>query len=178
MKNTSNKKLEKKELQNYITLLIIFVVTALIVFSLVNVYHNYLKTVQNTPEISGVFKEIKPEELTNFLLENEDTILYFTSAKNDQARKFEKILRKLVKEKSLEDKFVLVNVTDITNQLAFIEKFNIDHSVGIKLETIPAFAILENGQIIDVLQSRTNEILTENQFNVFVNKHQIKGKLV
>lgn len=169
----TNKKDEQKsqEIQNYLKLSLIFVVTALTVFGAVNMYHGYLRQKENNPVIRGTFEEVTTNELENFLQEHDNTIIYFTNAKSLSARTFEETLIELVADKEFKNAIVAVDLTFVDNYLAYLNDFNYKYSEVLKVKDVPAFVVFESGLVVDILQAQENEPIRASQFNNFMEKY-------
>ena len=173
------KKVKEEDLfKNYIKLSVIFISIALAVFIVTNIYHGYLNEYENRSYIHGIFNEVDAKESENFLLENEDVLLYISSAKIDEAKIFEKEFKDVAVENNLEEHIVFVNLTDFKNKHAFIESFNDKYAYDIKLETLPAFVLLEDGKIVDIHQSKTNNVLKSEDVLRFIEKHDLREVII
>ena len=164
-----NKKIPKK---NYIVLSTIIIgalVLSTIVFFIFNNQKEYNKKI---PVIRNHVKEIEAKDLNAYATENPDFLLYFDVSEEEESRKVEEGLIELIDRKKIE--VVYVNLLDEDKE-ALYKDFNSKYSKGVDLNSYPAFIIMKNGKILDIVQKQEREI-NAGDIEQLLDINEIKGE--
>lgn len=172
IKLTKNKD-KKKEVKNYIVLIVIFALGIGLTIYFCNWYHVYDEYQKQTPVIRGILQEITNEELEHYIMENPTTVIYMCTSSDMVCRNYEKDLKKLVETENLQETIVYLNLTNLDID-KFIEDFNNKYPHKIKLtKNYPTLVIFEDGKIINSLQGKENEKLTISKTKQFIEINKI-----
>jgi len=164
---------DKKELKNYIQVVVLFVVAIVIVLYLSNWYNNYKKDKLSIPVINGVLSEINYEELDPYLQENNGTMyLYMCTSDEDVCRTFEKDFIKVIKKEDLFSKITYLNLTDKENKKAFLKEFNDKYANKKKVYDYPVIVKFKEGKITEVIGG--NNGLTINKLKNYIDEKGIQ----
>ena len=151
--------MKNKTIKNYFILFGIFVVTFVICFYLFSwiKQYNELKLVE--PIIVNTLKEIKYDNLDNYLKENEVVAVYMCTTYESSCRIFEKKFSTFVKEQSLTDNILYFNLgyKSVENNLLdnLYNKYKNEYLIK-KITNYPTIVIFNNGKIIDFLTITSN----------------------
>ncbi len=146
--------------KNYILVMIICVVTLALVSYFTYVIKKKQAVIVETSALSGYVLELGEKEimtnLTNYTVDNPETILYVSYGNDKHLIKFEQEFKDLIKEYNLKPNLVFVNLNVISNKnflSELREKFFSDdlNNNYIKLEKQPNMFLFKNGKIVKVL---------------------------
>ena len=153
-KNNNLKVIPKK---NYKKITAIFIITILIVVILFIFYNSQKRLVSDIPVIRGTLSEVEEEDFNNYITEHDDFLLYVGVAFDDNCREIEEDLKEVLKNRGLLDTLYL-NITTIDDKTAFYERFNDKYSNNVRLEGYPAFIIISDKKIVDLVQKKENKL--------------------
>ena len=153
-----NEELKKIPRKNYIVVAVIFTFTIALAFTLYVLYNNGNKEMNDIPVMRGVISELNEKSIDDYFLENSDFFIYVGVANDDNSRKVEENLESVLKKRNILDKTIYLNITSITDKNKFYTPFNDKYSNGVKLQSYPAFIIISNKKILDIVQSSNNKI--------------------
>ena len=114
--------MEKKiPFKNYMILGLVVVVTVLAVFYMRN-WYIMTKIYNNTSPMLDVVSEINADEISNYVMENQNFIIYVSSSTNDKVKGFEKNFSKYIVDKGISNSILYINLDTndnalLTNQL-------------------------------------------------------------
>ena len=166
------KKEEKIPFSNYVTLFFIVVATIVGVFILRNVYINNINYEKEIPIIRDVvISEINSNEIYNYIRENGNALIYIGVADNDNCRKLEEELKKIIEKHSLEDTITYLNLSGEKKRETFIKDFNKFYST--KVLGIPSFVVFKDGKVSDILTVKTGSSLSIKEVTKFFEKNDI-----
>ena len=107
--------MEKKiPLKNYVILAIIFLVTIITVFYIRDWYITTKEYYAQNSVMTKVTREIKSEEISNYVMENQRFILYVSSGKNSNIKDFEDEFKELIKKLDLNDDVLYMNMDGVS----------------------------------------------------------------
>lgn len=149
--------------KNYILLGLLALVTVIGVFYLAKWYRTNKEYQINNTLMKGVISEVKSEELENYLSENPNILIYFTSSSNQDIKGFEKSLKKKISKEDLTKEIVYLDLDTIqdTNFYATFKKNYFDENLkakNVELLSIPNLLIIRDGEVIDILYKRNMQI--------------------
>ena len=137
--------------KNYMKVLAIFFTTIIVVITMFITYKQHKNYENNIPILRGEISEIKEIDIETYFSENDDFFLYVGVANNENCREIEPDLIKTLKKRKINN-IVYLNITDIKDKEKFYNDFNSNYSNGIKLDSYPAFAIIKDGKIVDLIK--------------------------
>lgn len=147
------KKEEKKiiPLKNYISVIILFVVTFTIVLGLRAWYRTYKEYNLTIPILSGKLQEITLNEFDDFITEHDDFFVYIGIVSNKDCRTVENSLINVLEKRNIKNNTIYLNMTNkskekLNNKLA---------TYGYKENNInyPIFLIIRDKKIIEVVST-------------------------
>lgn len=139
--------MRKVPLKNYFILGVILVISTLVVLYLNRLY---LSTKSNDTVLSNFIKEIKSQEIDNYIVENPDFIIYLND-KTSKNSKFEKKFKKLLVKYDLQKDIVFIDsnlmsekqYNDLITKYSLI-KFNNNNKSN-------CLIIIDNQKIVDIM---------------------------
>lgn len=131
-------------LKNYFILGIILVAS---IFIVLYINKLYLSTKNNDNILNGFIKEIKTQEIDNYIIENPDFIIYL-GYKNNDNKSFEKKFKKLVTKYDLQKDIVFIDISQFNDET--FNKFCKKYADKL-LEKDSSLIIVDNQKVIDVL---------------------------
>ncbi len=149
----NNRKIPKK---NYTTFSLIIIVTLLTAIVCFVAYNNKKEYERSIPVLRGHSKEIEINNLDSYLAENEDVLLYIGMPDNDESRALEDELIDVIDDNNLD--VIYLNIKDVENLEKFYADFNKKYSKGIDVSNYPAFLIIKNGKIADLVQRKERKL--------------------
>ena len=84
-------------------------------------------------------------------------MLYIGVANDDNCRELEEELKDVLKNRGLLDTIYL-NITSISDKKDFYERFNSNYSSNVRLESYPAFIIISDKKIVDLVQKEEKKL--------------------
>lgn len=153
-----------KQQKKYILLIVIYILTIITTLYISAVYKNSKKVIPQTTSkymteiTTKKYEEIK-SNLNNYLIENNDALLYIAN-ESEKESKIEKEFYSYVKENSLEDKIIYINVNNLNKNI--IDKLNNDFIDDIKLKSkikrkYPQIWNFSKSKVVSVLEKKEIE---------------------
>ena len=171
MKKKDN--LRKIPTKNYIIVGIMFILFFALLYYLYSWYKVYTDYERKIPVIGDTLLELNINEVEHYIQENPTAVVYLCRASDNNCRSFEKVFKKLINKKNLNNNIVYVNLEyeDLDN---FTNKFNTRYNYRKKLKTdYPAIIVFEDSKVIDVIQAKASEKLSISQVEKFLNDNYI-----
>lgn len=131
-------------LKNYFILGIILVSS---IFIVLYINKLYLSTKNNDNILNGFIKEIKTQEIDNYIIENPNFIIYL-GYKNNDNKSFEKKFKKLVTKYDLQKDIVFIDISQFNDETFnnFCKKY-----ADKLLKKDSSLIIVDNQKVIDAL---------------------------
>ena len=169
---TKQREIPKK---NYLIFSVIVFFTLAVTITSYVIYENNKEYQNSIPVIRGSASEIEAKDLDEFLIENENALLYFGVAKDKNSREVEEGLVKLISKRDL--KVIYVNLSNVEDKEKFYLSFNEKYTTNenIKLNNYPAFAIFKGGRVIDLVEKKEN-FLYIGDIEQLIDIYEIKGE--
>ena len=146
--------MEKKiPFKNYIILGLVVGVTVLAVFYIRN-WYIMTKIYNNTSPMLDVVSEINADEISNYVMENQNFIIYVSSSTNDNVKGFEKNFSKYIVDKGISNNILYINMD--TNESSALSHQLISYAITenvkkhININCVSMY-IFENGRITNVI---------------------------
>ncbi|MBO5376329.1 MAG: hypothetical protein J6A52_05695 [Bacilli bacterium] len=159
--------------KNYIKLAIIFVVTISVVVFTYVMYNSQKEYENNIPVIRGSIAELNEQDLNNYFIGNDDFLLYIGVANDENCRELEEDLIELLKERRISNA-VYLNITDVINKNEFYNVFNSNYSLNEKLNSYPAFLVVSDKKVVDLVQRKDKKLAIEN-IEQLLDEYEITG---
>lgn len=137
--------------RNYAILTIIFLLTLIGATILFAVYNNQQKYIKDVPVLRGHSKEIELNDLDIYFTENQDFLLFIGVADDETSRTAEKAMIEVIEDKKIE--VIYLNIKNAESKEKFYQDFNKKYSNGVELNNYPAFLIIQDGKILDLVQN-------------------------
>lgn len=131
-------------LKNYFILGIILVSS---IFIVLYINKLYLSTKNNDNILNGFIKEIKTQEIDNYIIENPNFIIYL-GYKNNDNKPFEKKFKKLVTKYDLQKDIVFIDISQFNDET--FNKFCKKYADKL-LKKDSSLIIVDNQKVIDAL---------------------------
>lgn len=169
-------KKEKIEMKNYVIFGVVCVVSVFLVWYCASWYRTTEQYHVETSPIVEMISEIHMDEVSNYILDNGNIIIYITSFVTEPNMDFEKELKRLILKHELNDTIVVLDRDKITDDQFFQSLANQFLSEELKqknisLEYVPNLLVFENGKIVDVYNTN-NQITSYEKLEEFVLSHQ------
>lgn len=171
-KKINNKKIPTK---NYIIVGAIFALSFILIILGAKWYKNYQEYQLTIPVISGHINEVSNNEIDNYLLENNDTIIYVGTSDDSNCRALETDLKDFIKKHNLRDKMVYLNLSKIDNKDYFIKQFNKKYASNKKIDQYPAIIIIKGGKILDIASKSNNQKLSIDDIEQLLEENEVLG---
>ena len=149
----------KKEIpyKNYIILILVFLMTILVTFYVRDWYNTTKVYYAQNSVMTKVVKEIKSEEISNYILENQRFILYVSSGQNSQIKDFEDEFKNLIQNLDINDDVLYMNL-DGVNTGSFYDLLKNNYSSNAKLKnqivsSDSSLYLFTDGKIVNVLNN-------------------------
>ena len=172
------RKISKK---NYVLVGLILVVTVIFLGYFTFWYKSNQEYYRNNSVMSGYLSEIQEngviDNLTNYVLDNPNTLLYVSYGNDSSVKRFEDEFKRLIVTKNISSNFIYIDLNYVTDKNFVLNIKNSFFSEelknkNLKLEKQSNIFILENGKIIDVLYgNRQNISLTD--VTRFLIRHEV-----
>ena len=149
----------KKEIpyKNYIILILVFLATIVAVFYVRDWYNTTKAYYAQNSVMTKVVREIKSEEISNYILENQRFILYVSSGQNSQIKDFEDEFKNLIQNLDINDDVLYMNL-DGVNMESFYDLLKNNYSSSAKLKnqivsSDSSLYLFTDGKIVNVLNN-------------------------
>lgn len=105
----------KKEipLKNYFILILVILLTILAVFYMRDWYNTSKEFYAQNSMMTKVVREIKNDEISNYILENQKFILYVSSGRNTNIKSFEDEFKNLIQKMDLGENVLYMNLDEV-----------------------------------------------------------------
>ncbi len=131
-------------LKNYF---ILGIILASSIFIVLYINKLYLSTKNNDNILNGFIKEIKTQEIDNYIIENPNFIIYL-GYKNNDNKSFEKKFKKLVTKYDLQKDIVFIDISQFNDET--FNKFCKKYADKL-LKKDSSLIIVDNQKVIDAL---------------------------
>ncbi|MBE6152584.1 MAG: hypothetical protein E7165_04665 [Firmicutes bacterium] len=172
------RKISKK---NYVLVGLILVVTVIFLGYFTFWYKSNQEYYRNNSVMSGYLSEIQEngviDNLTNYVLDNPNTLLYVSYGNDSSVKRFEDEFKRLIVTKNISSNFIYIDLNYVTDKNFVLNIKNSFFSEelknkNLKLEKQSNIFVFENGKIIDVLYgNRQNISLTD--VTRFLIRHEV-----
>ena len=177
----AKKEIDKKEelrkipIKNYVITVVIFIVSISFAIFLRNWYKSYQDYEKTIPVLSGVVSEVRYNEIDNYISDNQNAIIYIGVATDDNCRKLEKSLKKVIEKRHLKEKIVYFNITDVADKELLLKEFNDKYAVEDKIYTYPAIILIEDGKVADFRSKNASKDLLVSDVEQLFDEYEVQG---
>ena len=166
MKNDNFRVIPKK---NYIILGIVIFVTLLLLYYFYMWIDAYNETKLNRPILDKYLDVINYNELEDYLIENQDTIIYVSVLENSKIRDFEKQFKSALKKKEIDKDILYMNITDDIKDKIVFREINEKYAINsLSIANVPVIAVFEDGTLKSIYNIKNNDYDIE-RFKLFIN---------
>lgn len=145
----NNREIPKK---NYIILFVLIIGTILLGVYLHNIF---IESDTNTPLMDDYISVINYNELSDYLLENKDIIIYSSYLGDTEIRAFEKEFRNVINRYELNEKILYLNLTNYSDEIkiSLSNQYNLN---GLTIVDAPCLVFFQNGTLVDIYHLKDN----------------------
>lgn len=138
--------------KNYIILFILLIITILLGLYLHSIF---LESDVNTPLMDDYISVINYNELSDYLLENKDIIIYSSYLGDTEIRDFEKEFRNVINSYELNEQILYLNLTNYSDEIkiSLSNQYNLN---GITIVDAPCLVLFQNGILVDIYDLKDN----------------------
>lgn len=158
----------KKPFKNYVILGVILVLTVLAVIYLSLWYQKWKEYQDAIPILRGIVPEITEVELSHYVQESDQAVVYFCSPSNETCRHFENDLKKIILKQELKDVITYLNLENDTHANVILGDLTTKYQVTQPLTSYPGFLLFIDGKVEKVLQGSTYHNLTISEVEQFL----------
>ena len=158
--------------QNYL----ILIVLVMLVVGLTFVLCNWYKVNQNLNKEDSIMSQflvgVNEQEFENYIMENNNVIIYLASSKDETVNDFENDFKDLIIEHDLQNQIIYINLDNIDkNFLDTLKKSYFEENLkNIELGFFSNVLIMENGKISAVLYNKFENPKIEDTNEFFYNR--------
>lgn len=139
--------------KNYIVLSIILLLTIIVVIYFYMWYGEFKMNKMNDPIMDEYLTVINYNELENYLIENNNVIIYASSLNDEKTRKFEKKLKTVINDYSFNNDILYLDLTEIKKDEKLYNAFKEDYN----LSNLPCILFFYQEQVYDVYDINEND---------------------
>ena len=162
--------------KNYFILGAIILVTMIALIYSSAWYKQYMSTKRLSPYITSTLREVKEDNLNIVIKERDTLIMYMCTTSEQVCRSFEKNFSKYIKDNNLQDDIMYLNLGYDKDENKLLENvYNRYKSSDLvkKVYEYPTLVIFNNGKIVDVLSSSSNNDLTIDKVQEFLKGYEL-----
>lgn len=168
--------MEKRKVptKNYIIMFLILVAVVFLTFYLAEWHKTIKEYYQNNSVMAEVLKPIESETISSYLLDNSDVVIYISKSNDQTIKNFEKKFKKYVLNNDFNFNVVYFDAKELEQE--YINDLFIQY-IGpsfnkFKQIVVPNLIYFSNGEIVDVLYVKENEI-TMPAVKKFMNRNSV-----
>lgn len=155
--------------KNYIILGIVIIVTLLFLYYFYMWIDAYNETKLNRPILDKYLEVINYNELEDYLIENQDTIIYVSVLENSKIRDFEKQFKTILKKKEIDKDILYMNITDDIKEKVVVKEMNEKYAINsLSITDVPVIAVFEDGTLKSIYGIKDNNY-DIGRFKLFIN---------
>ena len=158
--------------QNYVILTIL----VLLVVGLTFVFCNWYKVSQNLNKEDSIMSQflvsVNEKEFENYIMENNNIIIYLASSKDETINNFEKEFKELIIEHDLQNQMIYIDLDNINKEfIDLLKKSYFEENLkNIDLGIFSNVLIMESGKINAVLYNKLENPTIEDINEFFYNR--------
>lgn len=138
--------------KNYIILFILIISTILLGLYLHSIF---VESDTNTPLMDDYISVINYNELSDYLLENKDILIYSSYLGDTEIRAFEKEFRNVINNYELNEQILYLNLTNYSDEIkiSLSNQYNLN---GLTIVDAPCLVLFQNGILVDIYDLKDN----------------------
>lgn len=161
--------------KNYLILGIVIIVTLLLLYYFYMWIDAYNETKLNKPILDKYLEVINYNELDDYLIENQDTIIYISVLEDSKIRDFEKQFKKILRNKEIEKDILYMNITDDIKKKVIVKEMNEKYMINsLSIVNVPVIAVFEDGKLKNIYSIKNNNYDIE-EFKMFINNNKFRN---
>lgn len=162
-------KMQKRNipLKNYLILTIVSLLTVFLVFYLVSWYNTSKEYYQNNSILSKYLSELKSDEMSSYLIDNPEIVIYYASAKDGNIKNFEKEFKKLIESNEIKDDIVYIDASKEENS-NFVSNINKISDKKRDNLFIPNLIHIKEGKVDKILYASEKNITRRDVHNFLI----------
>lgn len=167
-KNAS-KEIPSRNYLIYLLIVVFVVVLTLLIRNWYNLNQDFKK--KNTI-MSEFLVSVNEEEFANYIVENNNVIIYLASGKDETLESFEKEFKNLLIDNNIKEQIIFIDLNQIDNDFFETLKNNyfIESLTNVELTKFPNLLIVENGRVNSILYNKKTPINIEDVREFFYNR--------
>lgn len=152
--------------RNYLILFVIMTLVICLTLYMVEWHKTIKEYYQNNSIIAEVLPKIESETISSYLLDNSEVVIYISSSKDQEIKSFEQKFKKYItgNDLDLNDNIVYFDTIDLEQE--YINNLFIKYTgttfKKMKKIVVPNLIYFSNGEIVDILYVKENEITISN----------------
>ena len=143
--------------KNYLILTFISLATLFIVFYLVSWYNTSKEYYQNNSILVTFLSELKSDEITSYLIDNPQKVIYYAAGKDEKIKGFEKQFKKLIEEEEIKNAIIYVDSSKEENN-SFVANISKIYDKNLDSMYTPNLIYISEGKVKRILYSSESEI--------------------
>lgn len=158
--------------RNYIIYALLVVFTVILTLLLRNLYNISQDLKKKNTVMSEFLVSVNEEEFANYVVENNNVIIYLASSRDDTLENFENEFKELLIEYNISEQIIFIDLNEINDSFFknLKNSYFIDSLSNVELEKFPNILIMENGKINAVLYHEKTDINIEDVTTFFYNR--------
>lgn len=128
----------KEKTKNYILYVAGCLLTLFILFIALKINDNRKYSMSSISNVNSYLSEIKYDEISTYLIENPNKIIYVSNSSNKESSDFEKKLIPIIKKYNLEDEIIYINI-------------NNQNIADLYYQNAPELIFYKNGAVSDMI---------------------------
>lgn len=155
---------------------IICVLIAVFVVILTLLFRNWYKLNQDLKKKSTIMSEflvsVNEEEFANYIVENNNVIIYLASGKDETLESFEKEFKNLLIDNNIKEQIILIDLDQVDDSFFETIKNNyfVESLSSVVLDKFSNLLIMENGKINAILYNKKASINIDDVREFFYNR--------
>ncbi len=146
--------------RNYIIFFIMVIFTITLTLILRNWYNLNKNLNQKNTIMSKFLVSVNEEEFSNYIMENNNVLIYLASSKNDSLEDFELEFKNMLIEYNLQEQIIFIDLSQVDNAFFsnLTENYFSDNLKNIELSNFDNILIMENGKINAILYTKPTKM--------------------
>lgn len=154
MKTKSENRIIPK--RNYVIFLVLVIFTVALTFLFSHWYNKVQDLNKKDTIMSEFLVRVNEKEFENYIVENNNVMIYLASSKDEALNEFETELKDLIIEYGLETQMIFIDLENIEDEFLIDLKneYFVDNIKNVNIGNYTNILIMENGKITSVLYNK------------------------
>ncbi len=146
--------------RNYIIFFIMVIFTITLTLILRNWYNLNKNLNQKNTIMSKFLVSVNEEEFSNYIMENNNVLIYLASSKNDSLEDFELEFKNMLIKYNLQEQIIFIDLSQVDNAFfsKLTENYFSNNLKNIELSNFDNILIMENGKINAILYTKPTKM--------------------